>query len=140
MRLGEIDGQQKEISEPQKQIGVYGKTRAAYEAYRKPGRKRSYYDEHVADIIAHRGAKKFFDSLNLGGKVPPMATLKQEWATLNSEKKLLWGDYHRRKDSSRELSIALGNTRQILGIERIGQTPEPARETPRPAKQHNTER
>jgi hypothetical protein len=139
-RISEIDGQQKEISELQKQIGVYGKTRAVYEAYRKSGWKRSYYDEHTADIVAHRGAKKFFDSLNLGGKVPPMATLKQEWATLNSEKKLLYGDYRRLKDSSRELAVALGNTRQILGIERVGQAPESARETLRPTKQHGTER
>jgi hypothetical protein len=139
-RISEIDGQQKEISELQKQIAVYGKTRAVYEAYRKSGWKRSYYDEHAADIIAHRGSKKFFDSLNLGGKVPPIATLKQEWATLNSEKKLLYGDYHRLKDSSRELSIALGNTRQILGKEQGGQTAETARETPRQSKRHGTER
>jgi hypothetical protein len=124
-RISEIDDRQKEISELQRQIGVYGKTRAVYETYRKSGWKRGYYDEHAADIIAHRGAKKFFDSLNLGGKVPPMATLKQEWATLNSEKKLLYGDYRRLKDSSRELAVALGNTRRILGIEQGGKLSEP---------------
>jgi hypothetical protein len=139
-RIGEIDRQQKEISELQKQIGIYSKTRAVCETCRKSGRKRSCCDEHAADIIAHRNAKKFFDSLNLGGKVPPMATLKQEWATLNSEKKLLWGDCHRLKDNTRELAVALGNTRQILGIERAGQTPEPTRETPRQTKQRGTER
>jgi hypothetical protein len=139
-RISEIDGRQKEISDLQKQIGVYGKTRAVYEAYRKSGWKRGYYDEHTADIIAHRGAKKFFDSLNLGGKVPPMATLKQEWATLNSEKKLLYGDYRKLKDSSRELAVALGNTRRILGIEQGGQAPETTRETPPSMKQHSTER
>jgi hypothetical protein len=139
-RISEIDGQQKEISELQKQIGVYGKTRAVYEAYRKSGWKRSYYDEHIADIVAHRGAKKFFDSLNLGGKVPPMATLKQEWATLNSEKKLLYGDYRKLKDSARELAVALGNTKQILSIERVTQAPETARETPRPTNQRDAER
>jgi hypothetical protein len=139
-RISEIDGQQKEISELQKQIGVYGKTKAVYEAYRKSGWKRSYYYEHTADVVAHRGAKKFFDSLNLGGKAPPMATLKQEWATLNSEKKLLYGDYRRLKDASRELGVALGNASRLLGIERVGQAPETVRETPRPTKQHGTER
>ena len=139
-RISEIDGQQKEISELQKQIAVYSKTRAVYETYRKSGWKRSYYDEHAADVIAHRGAKKFFDSLNLGGKIPPIATLKQEWATLNSEKKLLWGDYHKLKDSARELAIALGNTRQILGIDKPAQAPETERETPRKTKRHDTER
>lgn len=139
-RISEIDAQQKEIAELQKQIGVYSKTRAVYEAYRKSGWNRKYYDEHTADIVAHRGAKKFFDSLNLGGKVPSIATLKQEWATLNSEKKLLYGDYNKLKDSSRELSIALGNTKQILDIERSGQPHETAPETPHTKKQHSTER
>jgi hypothetical protein len=139
-RISEIDGQQKEIAELQKQLGVYSKTRAVYETYRKSGWKRSYYDEHAADIVAHRGAKKFFDSLNLGGKIPPIATLKQEWAKLNSEKKLLWGDYHKLKDSAHELAIAIGNTRQILGIDKPTQAPETERETPRKTKRHDTER
>jgi hypothetical protein len=139
-RIGELDSQQKDISELQKQIGVYGKTRAVYEAYRKSGWKRSYYDEHTADIVAHRAAKKHFDAQNLGGKLPPIATLKQEWATLGSEKKLLWGDYHRLKDNARELAIALGNTKQILGIECAVQAHETTRETPRTTKQRNAER
>jgi hypothetical protein len=139
-RISEIDKQQKEIAELQKQIGIYGKTRAVYETYHKTGWKRSYYDEHTADIVAHRAAKKFFDAQNLDGKLPPIATLKQEWATLNSEKKLLWSDYHKLKDSSRELSIALGNTRQILGIERSEQPHENERKTPQASKQHTTER
>ncbi|GHV40635.1 hypothetical protein FACS189490_06140 [Clostridia bacterium] len=139
-RISEIEVQQKEISELQKQIGVYSKTRAVYETYRKSGWKRSYYDEHTADIVAHRAAKKFFDAQNLGGKLPPVATLKQEWATLNSEKKLLWSDYHRQKDNARELAIALGNTKQILGIEKGGHTAETTRETSRTTKQRNAER
>lgn len=139
-RISEIDAQQKEISELQKQIGVYSKTRSVYETYRKSGWSRKYYDEHTADIIAHRGSKKFFDSLNLDGKVPPIATLKQEWATLNSEKKLLYADYHKLKDSSRELTVALGNTKQILGIERSGQPNGTAHEPPRANRQHGTER
>lgn len=139
-RISEIDTQQKEISELQKQIGIYSKSRTIYEAYRKSGWNRKFYDEHTADIVAHRGAKKFFDSLNLGGKVPPIATLKQEWATLNSEKKLLYADYHRLKDSSRELAIALGNTKQILGITQSTQPHENAQETSRKNKQHSTER
>jgi hypothetical protein len=139
-RISELDARQKDISELQKQIGVYGKTRAVYETYRKSGWKRSYYDEHTADIVAHRAAKKYFDAQNLGGKLPPIATLKQEWATLNSEKKLLWSDYHRLKDNARELAVALGNTKQILGIERGAVAPEKASETPRTSKLRNAER
>jgi hypothetical protein len=139
-RISEIDAQQKEIAELQKQIGIYGKTRAVYEAYRKSGWNRKFYDEHTADVIAHRGVKKFFDSLNLGGKVPPIATLKQEWATLNSEKKLLYADYHKLKDSSRELAVALGNTKQILGIERSSQAHETTNETQRANRKNDTER
>jgi len=42
--------------------------------------------------------------------------LKQEYAALAAEKKALYADYHRLKDSSRELSVARDNTERILGI------------------------
>jgi hypothetical protein len=42
----------------------------------------------------HRAAKKYFDAQGLKGKLPPIAPLKQAWATFESEKKLFYKDYH----------------------------------------------
>jgi hypothetical protein len=61
-KLRAVEAEQKSITELQKQIGTYGKTRAIYEAYRKSGWKRSFYDAHTTDIILHRSAKKFLTS------------------------------------------------------------------------------
>ena len=121
--IRDIDEKQKDIAELQKQIGVYGKTRSTYERYRKSGWSRDFFEGNRADITLHRAAKKYFDAQNLGGKLPPIATLKQAWATLESEKKCLYRDYYRAKDKHKELQTALLNTEQILGI-RNGQIRE----------------
>jgi hypothetical protein len=129
--IRDVDAKQKDVSELQKQIGTYRKTRATFERYRKSGWSRDYFENHRADVTLHRAAKKYFESQNLGGKLPPIATLKQEWATLDSEKKCLYRDYYRAKDTHKELQTALLNTEQILGIQ-IGQVRQQEQELSHP--------
>jgi hypothetical protein len=127
-RIVEIEKQQKDIAELQRQIGTYGKTRGIFTKYRESGWSRTYYDAHAADITMYRAAKKFFDKQGYKGKLPSINSLKQEWATLGSEKKSLYGEYHKRKDNARELQIALANAQQILGVDRNAETRETSRE------------
>jgi hypothetical protein len=117
----------KDIAELQKQIGTYGKTRDVYAKYKASKWSRDFYDEHTTEIILHRAAKKYFDEQGFKGKLPSINSLKQEYATLAAEKKTLYGDYHKLKDTSRELTIALGNARQILGVTQDAQTRENSR-------------
>lgn len=119
--IRDIDAKQKDISELQKQIGVYAKTRGVFESYRKSGWSRDCFENNRADLTLHRAAKKYLDAQNLCGKLPPIASLKQKRATLDSEKKCLYRDYYRARDSHNELQTALLNTEQILGIRRDGQ-------------------
>ena len=114
-RIRETEVRQKEISELQKHIGTYGKTRDIYAKYKASGWDRDYYDIHAADIILHRAAKKYFDGLGIK-KMPTIKGLKQEYAELAVERKTLYGDYHRLKGLSRELSVARANAERILGI------------------------
>ena len=114
-RIRDIESRQKDIAELQKQIGTYGKTREIYAKYKASGWSRDFYDVHATDIILHKAAKKHFDALGMK-KLPSINQLKQEYATLASERKTLYGDYHRLKDTSRELSIACANAERILGI------------------------
>jgi len=114
-RIREIEARQKEIAELQKQIGTYGKTRDIFAKYKTSGWDRGFYDIHAADIILHRSAKNYFDELGMK-KLPSINQLKQEYATLASERKTLYNDYHKLKDLSRELSVARSNAEQILGI------------------------
>jgi hypothetical protein len=115
-RIKDADKKLKDISELQKQIGNYGKTRAVYDAYKKTGWDRAFYDANAADIILHRAAKKFFDEQGFKTKLPSINSLKQEYAATLAEKKKLYGDYHRLKETSRDLNVALGNAKQILSI------------------------
>jgi hypothetical protein len=59
-RIGKIEDEQKSSSEMQKQIGVYHKTHKVYDAYKRSGWDRAFYDANAADIILHRAAKKYF--------------------------------------------------------------------------------
>jgi hypothetical protein len=60
--------------------------------------------------------EKYFDSLNLGGKLPPIASLKQEWATLDSERNCLFRGYKELREKYLTLCTAESNARHMLGI------------------------
>ena len=126
-----IEDKQKEIAALQKQIGAFGKTRSIFEKYKASKYSRAFYDEHAADINMHRAAKRFFDENGYKGKLPSINTLKQEWATLNTEKKKLYADYHKLKDNARELATAKYNADVILGIKDAEQAHEASRENVR---------
>jgi hypothetical protein len=119
-RIKDVEERQNEITELQKQIGTYGKTREIYKAYLKSGRDRAFYDAQATDIILHEAAKRFFDKkgFSKSKKLPSINTLKQEWATLNSEKKTLYRDYHESKDQRDKLVVARDNCERLLGINR----------------------
>ena len=106
---------QKEVSELQKNIGTYGKTRDTYAKYKASGWDRGFYDTHATDIILHKAAKKYFNDTGMK-KLPSINTLRQEWATLQSEKKILYKGYHELKDKRIELLRAKDNVQRILGI------------------------
>jgi hypothetical protein len=133
-KIRNADKKLKDIAELQKQIGTYGKTRTVYEAYKKSGWDRSFYDANAADIILHRAAKKFFDEQGFKGKLPSINSLKQEYAATLTEKKKLYADYRRLKDDSRALNVALENAKQILGITEKA----PEREDYRTTQNRNT--
>ena len=125
-RIKDIDTRTKEISELQKQIGTYGKTRDIYAKYKASGFNRDFYDGHTADIILHKASKNYFNGLGLK-KLPKMADLKQEYATLAAEKKKLNSDYLSVKEKSRELQIVKANAAQLLGVTQDAQNKEISR-------------
>ena len=129
-KIKEIETRQKEITELQKYVGQYGKTRDVYAAYKASGWSRSFYDEHAADIILHRAAKKYFDGLGKK-KLPSINQLKQEYAALAAEKKKLYSGYNELKENSRALAVAKGNADRILGITPDAQNRDASRDEQR---------
>ena len=107
----------KDISELQKHIGAYGKTREIYAQYRKlTGRKREkFYEQHSSEITACQAAKRHFDSLGLK-KLPSMQSLKQEYAMLKTENRKRYPEYKQAKAKMIELLTAKNNVERILGV------------------------
>jgi predicted nucleic acid-binding Zn-ribbon protein len=121
-KIKDADKKLKDIAELQKQIGTYGKTRGVFDAYKRSGYDRAFYDANAADMILHRAAKKFFDAQGFKTKLPSINSLKQEYAATLAGKKKLYGDYHRLRDSSKELAVAKANADRLLGITPIAQS------------------
>ena len=132
-KIKDAETRLKGISELQKQIGAYTKTRSVYAQYKASKWNRDFYDGHAAEITQHRTSKKFFDTQGFKGKLPSIASLKQEYAALLAEKKSLYGGYRKSKDASQELALARGNAERILGIGLNAKTFE----TPHGQSKHN---
>ena len=107
----------KDISELQKHIGAYGKTREIFAQYRKlTGRKREkFYEQHSSEITACQAAKRYFDSLGLK-KLPSIQSLKQEYAKLEAENKKRYPEYKQTREKMIELLTAKNNVERILGV------------------------
>ena len=107
----------KDISELQRHIGAYGKTREIYAQYRKlTGRKQvQFYEQHSGEIAACQAAKRYFDSLGLK-KLPSMQSLKQEYAMLQAENKKRYPEYKQAREKMIELLTAKNNVERILGV------------------------
>jgi hypothetical protein len=107
-----------EISELQKYIGQYGKTKEVYTQYKKSGWDENFYEANRADVTLHRAAKKYFDGLGYGKnkKLPSIQSLKQEYAKRIVEKKKLYSGYNELKENRSALLIAKSNADRILGV------------------------
>ena len=107
----------KGISELQRHIGTYSKTREVYAQYRKlTGRKQAkFYEQHTSEIGGCQAAKRYFNSLNLK-KLPSMQSLKQEYAMLQAENKKRYPEYKQAKAKMIELLTVKNNVERILGM------------------------
>ena len=74
-----------EIAALRKHIWGYSNTRATYEAYRKAGYSRKFFETHREEITIHKAAKKAFDELGVK-RIPRVKDLNAEYARLMAEK------------------------------------------------------
>ena len=120
-KMKAADKRMKDISELQRHIGTYSKTREVYAQYRKlTGRKQAkFYEQHTNEIEGCQAAKRYFNSLGLK-KLPSMQSLKQEYATLQAENKKRYPEYKQAKAEMIELLTAKNNVERILGMTEKG--------------------
>ena len=105
-----------EINVLKTHIVNYSKTKDVYVAYRKSGYSKKFLEEHEADIIIHKAAKKAFDELGVK-KLPTVKSLQVEFAELLSTKKAAYADLKKVRDEMRELSIHKANYEELRDLE-----------------------
>ena len=115
-RLKEVEKRLADITELQKQIGTYGKTRAAWERYKKSGYDPDLFEVERADLSLHKAAKNYFNEHGFKGKLPSINSLKEEWGKLAQEKRQLYAGYKELRDRDRALTNAKYNCDRILNI------------------------
>ena len=106
-----------EIGALQTHINNYSKTRKTYEAYRKSGYSKKFFEEHRDELMLHKAAKQAFDQLD-GKKVPSRQVLHEEFNRLLIEKKQAYAEYRQMKKEMQEYLIAKQTVETILNIDK----------------------
>jgi len=112
-RIHAIDERLKEIPPMQKHIGTYVKTKDVYAEYKRRKFSKKFYSENDKAINDCKTAKAFFDEKGLA-KLPTINSLKQEYATLTTEKKKLYSGYSAARNYMQEILMAQQNVHQLL--------------------------
>ena len=103
----------KEIGELKKAIADYVKTRSTYEAYRKAGYNKKFYEKHREEIVLYQSAKAVFDKMT-SDKIPSMRELSREYGEVLSRKKEAYSKYREAKKEMKKYVIAKKNVDMIL--------------------------
>lgn len=116
----EVTSMEKRIAELaalRKHIFNYSDTRATYEAYRKSGYSRNFYEAHREQITIHKAAKKAFDELDMK-KIPRAKELSVEIVRLMAEKKAKFSEYRSARDEAKEYLVIRENIASLYDAER----------------------
>ena len=106
-----------EIAALKKHIINYSKTRSTYEAYRKAGYSKKFFEAHREEITLHKAAMQAFNDLGVK-KIPKVKELSAEYAEILSGKKAAYTEYRKVKDEAQELLIAERNVALLYEAEK----------------------
>ena len=107
------EARMQEIRKLRTHIINYSKTRGTYEAYRKAGYSRKFFEAHREEITLHKAAKEAFDQLELK-KIPRVAELNEEFNRLAREKNARYAQYRTERERMRDLANAKRDAEMIL--------------------------
>ena len=98
-------------------INNYSRTRPVYEAYRRSGYSRNFFEEHREEIQIHKAAKQAFDQMP-DKKIPSRKSLNEEFYRLSAEKKKAYAEYRQVRKDMQEYLTAKQTVEHILGMDR----------------------
>lgn len=99
-----------------KQIATYAKTRETYEAYKRSGYSKKFFEAHREELQLHKAAKEYFNAHKIT-KLPKMKDLSEEYGRILEEKRKEYAEYKEAKASMQDYLIARQNLETILGAE-----------------------
>ena len=106
----------KEIAALKKHIINYVKTRKTYEAYRKAGYSKKFFEANREELTIHKAAKEAFDELGVG-KLPKVKDLNAEYSRLLAEKRQAYADYRKIRDEAQDLAVTERNINSLYEAE-----------------------
>ena len=115
-KITEAQNRLAEINVLKTHIVNYSKTRDVYVAYRKSGYSKKFLEEHEADIIIHKAAKKAFDEMGVK-KLPTVKNLQVEFADLLTAKKEAYAELKKVRDELRDLTVHTANYEELRDLE-----------------------
>mgnify|MGYP002640645181 CR=1 FL=1 len=127
---GELQSTEATLSKTSALMGAvvdYAKARPVFEGYKAARYSKKYLAEHEDELAAYRAARVAMNEILDGGKLPPMAKLKEERRRLAAEKKALYVQYHAAQRETREAVTVKANIDHLLGITAPGRDKEQAR-------------
>ena len=105
----------------------YSKTRPVFEGYKAARYSKKYLAEHGDELAAYRAARASMNTILDGGKLPPMAKLKEDRRKLAAEKKALYPEYREAQRGMREAVTVKANIDHLLGLTGPGRDKEQVR-------------
>jgi hypothetical protein len=115
-KITEAQNRLAEINVLKTHIVNYSKTRDVYVAYRKSGYSKKFLEEHEADIIIHKAAKKAFDEMGVK-KLPTVKSLQVEFADLLTAKKEAYAELKKVRDELRDITVHKANYEELRDLE-----------------------
>ena len=115
-KITEAQNRIAEINVLKTHIVNYSKTRDVYVAYRKSGYSKKFLEEHEADIIIHKAAKKAFDELGVK-KLPTIKSLQVKFAEQLTSKKEAYAELKQVRDELRDLTVHTANYEELRDLE-----------------------
>lgn len=104
----------------------YAKTRSAYDAYRKSGYSKKFWEAHREEITLHKAAKAAFDEAGMK-KLPKVKELDAEYAELLIKKKAAYPDYRKARDEMQQLMKAQKNVELFFAEDKSNLRPQHTR-------------
>lgn len=120
--LKSTENRLKDLTELQKQLRIYGRTKELYGKFQQSRNKDKFIRETLSaesDVMLHETAKRYLSAYQKEhGKVPKSAELKPLLAALPKEKSALYEQYKKAKSEQSVLMKLHINLQKILGKER----------------------